>query len=191
MLKSKKYEYLRASRKARRERGVFMPLFPAFLDLADKTVLIVGEGGEAEKKAEKMRLFCRNVVRSKYPPKYAEKPYVVILCERENPDNERLVREFHEMGILVNTADRPELCDFVFPSLITGGEVSVGISTNGTAPVLGALLRERVENIFPDDMEKAASAAKELTEELRRTVPDAKQRGKLLREMIEQLLREN
>ena len=45
-----------------------MPLFPAFLDLSHSTVLVVGEGPEADRKAEKMAPFCNCVRRCPYPP---------------------------------------------------------------------------------------------------------------------------
>ena len=58
-----------------------MPLFPAFLDLSGSTVLIMGEGAEADRKAEKLRPFCTRVLRSSYPPEYDERPALVLLTE--------------------------------------------------------------------------------------------------------------
>ena len=59
-----------------------MPLFPAFLDLSDAAVLVVGEGREADRKTEKMAPFCRRVLRSPYPPDFDECPALVILAEK-------------------------------------------------------------------------------------------------------------
>ena len=165
-----------------------MPLFPAFLDLSESAVLVVGDGHEAARKAEKMAPFCSHVVRCPYPPRYDELPALVILAQKDHPENEIWAAHFRERGVLVNVADRPELCDFRFPSLIVKGDVSLGIATDGKAPALAALLRERIENALPEDLEAIAQAAAVLTAELRKTIPDSHERGLLLRQRLRALL---
>ena len=168
--------------------NVGKPLFPAFLDLSDAEVLVVGRGAEADRKAEKMAPFCRRVVRCDYPPVFEEKPALLILAEPGNPDNALWAARFREMGIPVNVCDRPELCDFRFPALIARGAVSVGIATAGAAPVLAGLLRQKIDAVLPDDLESILTAAADLTAELRQTVPDPKERTRLLRQELGKLL---
>ena len=165
-----------------------MPLFPAFLDLSEKIVLVVGEGREADSKAEKMAPFCEKVARCPYPPRYEDLPALVILAERNHPDNEFWAAHFRERGVAVNVADRPELCDFRFPGVIVRGDVSVGIATNGKAPALAALLRAQIEDTLPEDLEAIAEAAAALTRELRKTIPDPHERGKAIRARLKELL---
>lgn len=165
-----------------------MPLFPAFLDLSASAVLIVGEGAEADRKADKMRPFCARILRSPYPPVYDERPALVLLTERSHPDNARWVAHFRSLGIPVNVADRPELCDFRFPSLITRGDLSVGIATDGRAPALSALLRQRIESALPDDLEAVLDSAAALTAFLRETIPDQTKRARILRQELQKLL---
>ena len=165
-----------------------MPLFPVFLDLSRATVLVVGEGAEAHRKAELLKPFCARVLRRSYPPAVSEAPALVILAERNHPDNEALAAQFREMHIPVNVCDRPELCDFRFPSLIVRGDVSVGIATAGQAPALAALLRQRVENALPEELEAIAQIAAELTAQLRKTIPDPTERGAAIREKLQKLL---
>ena len=165
-----------------------MPLFPACLDLSDATVLVVGEGHEADSKAEKMAPFCEKVVRCPYPPRYEDLPALVILAEKDHPDNEFWAAHFREKGVTVNVADRPELCDFIFPSVIVRGDVSIAIATGGKAPALSALLRRRIEDALPEDLEAIAEAAAELTRELRKTIPDPHERGKAIRARLKEML---
>ena len=165
-----------------------MPLFPACLDLSDATVLVVGEGHEADSKAEKMAPFCEKVARCPYPPRYENLPALVILAEKDHPDNEFWAAHFREKGVTVNVADRPELCDFIFPSVIVRGDVSIAIATGGKAPALSALLRRRIEEALPEDLEAIAEAAAELTRELRKTIPDPHERGKAIRARLKEML---
>ena len=165
-----------------------MPLFPAFLDLSGSTVLIVGEGAEAHRKAEKMRPFCGKILCSAYPPEYSERPALVLLTERDHPDNEAIAARFRAHGIPVNVADRPELCDFRFPSLITKGDLSIGIATDGKAPALSALLRQHIEQSLPGDLEAILTTAAALTAELRATIPDQAERARILHSELQKLL---
>ena len=165
-----------------------MPLFPACLDLSDATVLVVGEGHEADSKAEKMAPFCEKVARCPYPPRYEDLPALVILAEKDHPDNEFWAAHFRERGVTVNVADRPELCDFIFPSVIVRGDVSIAIATGGKAPALSALLRRRIEDALPEDLEAILETAAELTRELRKTIPDPNERGKAIRARLKEML---
>lgn len=165
-----------------------MPLFPACIDLSCAKVLVVGEGHEAELKAKRMAPFCEEILRCPYPPVYDEPPALVILAEKEHPDNGRWAEHFRALHIPVNVADRPELCDFVFPSLIVRGDATVAIATAGKAPALSMLLRQRIEDALPDDLENILNTAAALTAELRQSIPDPHERGKVLREKLRKLL---
>lgn len=165
-----------------------MPLFPMFVDLSRSAALVVGEGPEAERKAEKLRPFCAEVLRCPYPPVYDTPPALVVLAEKNHPENAHWASHFRSLGIPVNTADRPELCDFQFPALIARGDVSIGIATGGKSPVLAGLLRRRVEAALPEELDELCLRAAELTAELRQAVPDQRERARILQTEFEKLL---
>ncbi|MBQ7098333.1 MAG: hypothetical protein IJO05_01245 [Oscillospiraceae bacterium] len=165
-----------------------MPLFPACIDLSRAKVLVVGEGHEAELKAQRMAPFCETVLRCPYPPVYDEPPALVILAEKEHPDNECWAEHFRALHIPVNVADRPELCDFVFPSLIVRGDATIAIATAGKAPALSMLLRQKIEDALPEDLEAILDTAAAITAELRQSIPDPHERGKAIRERLRELL---
>ena len=165
-----------------------MALFPMCVDLSDKTVLVVGEGPEADSKAAKMAPFCKIVLRCPYPPEYDAAPALVILAQKDHPDNEFWAAHFRKLHIPVNVADRPELCDFVFPSLIVRGDATVAIATAGKAPALSMLLRQKIEDALPEDLEAILDTAAAITAELRKTIPDPHERGKAIRHRLRELL---
>ena len=62
------------------------------------------------------------------------------------------------------------------------------IATAGAAPVLAGLLRQKIDAVLPDDLESILTAAADLTAELRQSIPDPKERTRLLRQKLGKLL---
>ncbi|MEO0389145.1 MAG: uroporphyrinogen-III C-methyltransferase, partial [Pseudomonadota bacterium] len=54
-------------------------------------------------------------------------------------------------GVLVNTVDTLEACDFITPAMVDRTPVTVAIGTEGAAPVLARRIKAQVEeNLTPD-----------------------------------------
>lgn len=156
-----------------------MKFFPVFLNLRQRKCLVVG-GGEVA--ARKIRLLidaeAQVVVVS---PKLCDavqklaaaneithinKPFsaddltdaaLVIAATDSSEVNQAVNEAAQQAGILVNVVDQPDLCNFIVPSLVDRSPVLVAISTGGAAPVLGRLLRARLETIIPSGYGRLAS----------------------------------
>ncbi len=148
-----------------------LEVFPAFMKVAGKRVVIVGGGDEA---AAKLRLLsetqaqlvvvAQNVSATMQAAidvsgatlhrrewsfeDFADAALVFTALEDEAAD--RLVVEAARLsGAPVNAVDRPELCDFITPSIVNRAPVVVAVSTNGTAPVLARRLKAAIEQLLP------------------------------------------
>lgn len=150
-----------------------MPLFPIFLDLRGKKVLIVGGGHVALRKAERLAPYGASItaVAPEFAPGFAALSGVTALECRFQPgdvegaalviaatDDAELNAAVSELcaweGIPVNVVDDLALCSFVFPALVRRGELSVGISTGGASPSAAQYIRRLVEEQVPDGFEE-------------------------------------
>jgi uroporphyrin-III C-methyltransferase/precorrin-2 dehydrogenase/sirohydrochlorin ferrochelatase len=160
-----------------------MRYFPAFMDLKNRDVLIAGGGELAVRKARLLRpsgarltffSATRTCQASEEFSDLAEfhdralsneavslKPALVIAATGDEDEDRRVAELAREHGVPVNAVDMPELCDVVIPSIVQRGDMVVGISTGGAAPVLGRRLREHLEAMLPRRFGDLIAFAKE------------------------------
>lgn len=163
-----------------------MKCFPFMCPVAGSRCLIVGGGEVALRKAQKLLPFAvkvevcakrvlpalqalGTVVAAEYAPALLAGVHFVIAATDDRELNARVANDCRAQGIMVNSVDDRQNCDFFFPALITRGEVVIGISTGGTSPALAAALRRRLEGALPQNMDEIAARA----EALRGTLPAA------------------
>ena len=149
-----------------------MPLFPIFINLEGRRVLIVGGGHVALRKAERLSPYGADIfaVAPEFIPGFAGIPGVTLLERRFEPgdidgaalviaatDDPELNAAVSELcqweNVPVNVVDDIEKCSFVFPSLVRRGELSVGISTGGASPSAAQYIRRGVEQLVPEGFE--------------------------------------
>lgn len=68
--------------------------------------------------------------------------------------SEAISAEIKSRGILVNVADKPELCDFYLSSVVKKGNLKVAISTNGKSPTIAKRLKETLEEVLPAELDQ-------------------------------------
>jgi len=139
--------------------------FPIALQLAGRTVVLVGGGKVAQGRlaqllevGAKVRVIDPLVKPELLPLAAAghieliERAYrrgdcagaFLVFTAADAPlVNRAVVQEARSLGILVNAADVPELCDFTMPSIGRRGPVTIAVSTSGRAPALSRVIRKR------------------------------------------------
>lgn len=76
----------------------------------------------------------------------------LVLLAANNRALHETIRKFAKnRHLLVNVADTPDLCDFYMGSVVTRGNLKIGVSTNGKSPTISKRLREYLEEAIPEE----------------------------------------
>lgn len=68
--------------------------------------------------------------------------------------------------ILINVVDDPKVSDFIVPSIVRRGDITIAISTAGKSPALARRLRTELDAILPAEYANLVSLVSEVREEL-------------------------
>ncbi len=172
-----------------------MNRFPLCINLEDKRFLIVGYGRIAKRKLKAISEFTSNitviskegaeglaregfkVVNKCFDEKDLEGFDFVITATGSREQDEGIVTACKSRGIPVNAADDREECDFFLPGIIKRGDLVVSVSTSGKSPAYSRHLREQIEDIIPDNIEKVLDIMGELRKSLPSKVESQKERS--------------
>ncbi|MDU8926186.1 siroheme synthase CysG [Alisedimentitalea sp. MJ-SS2] len=87
--------------------------------------------------------------------------------------------------VLCNVADVPAMCDFITPSVVDRAPIVVAISTGGAAPVIGRILRARIESSVPAIFGRLARFTGSFRQKIADALPDGRDRRRFWETMIE------
>ena len=74
--------------------------------------------------------------------------FLVIGATDDESLNRQISKDAEQAHILCNIADRPEVCNFILPSIVRRGDLVITISTSGKSPALAKHLRQKLETQF-------------------------------------------
>ncbi len=163
--------------------------YPVFLSLTDRSCLVVGGGAVAAGKvgglltagarvtvvspdldpslqdlASRHRIAYRDRC---YQPEDIEGITLVIVATNDRRVNAQVAADCRARGIWVNAADDLPHCDFILPSVIRSGKVTLAASTSGASPALARRLREELTAFLGDDTSALADLMGDVRRELR------------------------
>ena len=154
------------------------PLFPVFLKLNDLHTVLVGAGNVG---LEKLTAILNNspgarvtiialsvhedihVLAAKYKGlQIIQKTFtdgdlnnadLVIAATNDSELNNFIRQSAHDRKLLINVADKPDLCDFYLGAIVQKGDLKIAISTNGKSPTIAKRLKEVLNNSLPDELD--------------------------------------
>ena len=175
-----------------------MDFLPIFLNLKGARCLVVGGGAVAARKAGLLAGCGAKVVvvspqlgetlaaeatagRIEHLPARFEEAHlagatVVIAATDDHEVNAAASRAAKARDIPVNVVDAPELCSFIFPSIVDRSPMIVAVSTGGASPVLARLMRAKLESLLPAAYGRLAQLANDLRERVKRHFANPAQR---------------
>jgi siroheme synthase-like protein len=80
-----------------------------------------------------------------------EGAYLAFAATDEKEINEKVKEEAIDLAIPLNIADSPDQCDFIVPSVVRRGPVTMAISTSGQAPMLSKKLKAQLARAMGSD----------------------------------------
>jgi len=160
--------------------------YPVFLDIAGKRCAVIGGGQVALRKVQTLLEYKAKVevispelcpelaaieeisVRNRqYQPGDLKGAFLAIVATDNHEINHRIAREARSQGILVNVVDDAEYCDFILPSLVRRGDMTIAVSTAGRSPALARKLRTRLEQDFGEEYAALIVLVDEVRRELK------------------------
>jgi precorrin-2 dehydrogenase/sirohydrochlorin ferrochelatase len=167
-------------------------LFPVFLKLEELETLIVGGGnvgleklnallksspaarvtviaGKIQQGIQEHALHNKNVrlVERNFRVRDLLNKDLILLATDDTQLHQRIRDLARKRRILVNVADTPALCDFYLGSVVTKGNVKIGISTNGKSPTIAKRIREFFEEVLPEDTEALLSNMQKIRDQIK------------------------
>ncbi|HEY6129729.1 MAG TPA: bifunctional precorrin-2 dehydrogenase/sirohydrochlorin ferrochelatase [Candidatus Acidoferrum sp.] len=152
-----------------------MSLFPIFVKLQGRLVVVVGGGEIASGKidgllraearvrvvapevhmsfAEPIRTRRIEWVPRKFEPGDLANATLAIAATSAPGVNSAVFLEAESRGILCNAVDDIENCHFYYGSIVQRGDLQIAISTNGKSPALAHRLRLELEQEFGPEYE--------------------------------------
>ncbi len=154
-------------------------LFPVFLKLEQLRLLIVGGGAVAQEKLiavlsnspqtnvtlvaisitddiQKLALLHPNVklIEKSFDVEDLNACDVAITAVNDLILCETIYHSAKAKGKLINSADKPDLCDFYLGSVVRKGNLKIAISTNGKSPTIAKRLKEVFNDAMPQQIDE-------------------------------------
>lgn len=154
-----------------------MDLFPVFLKLAGRPVVVVGGGPVAASKLDALlkadadvtvvapevhpaiRATGVRVETRAFEPSDLDGAWLVVAAATPEVNGD-VAREAERRRLFVNAVDDPAHASAYLGGVVRRAGVTVAISTSGEAPALAGVLREGIDAVLPADLERWTASAR-------------------------------
>jgi precorrin-2 dehydrogenase/sirohydrochlorin ferrochelatase len=175
--------------------------YPILLDLTGRTIVIIGGGEVAARKARGVleagaaRVRCVaptffeampsgvEKIDELYRPEHLDGAALVFAATDRADVNEAVVNDAHARNLWVNRADPDDELpgDFMVPAKLSRGQITLTVSAQ--SPAVAAMIRDRLAEQFDPRWEMLANAMVELRPMIKRSTLAIADRRKIFREI--------
>jgi len=174
--------------------------YPVFLNLQNKKAVVIGGGKVAERKILSLLKAKADITvispditakiekeKQKGTIKHINRRYrngditsaFLVIAATDSPRLNKLISD--EAPCLVNAVDMPSLCNFIVPSVVQRGFLTIAISTSGVSPALSRSIRKEIEDIYGPEFSEYLKALQCIRAEAMNVISNQKQRGAFLK----------
>lgn len=147
--------------------------YPVLLKLSGRLCVVIGGGKVAERKVKSL-LECEASIRlispdltpglamlvnkkmidykqGNYTDADLDGAFLVIAATNKKEVNDSVYAECLKKRILINVVDAPSKTNFIVPSTMRTGSLSISVSTDGKSPLMARLIREELESFYTQE----------------------------------------
>jgi siroheme synthase-like protein len=165
-----------------------MSYYPIYLNMNGRRCLVIGGGVVAERKiagllevdakptvispvitdviARWAKDHSIELIARRYQSSDLTEHEIAFVATDDAEVNAQVYSDGRRLGVWVNAADDPAHCDFILPSVLRRGDLTVAVSSGGTSPALSHTIREELELYFTGEYEMLVRLAAEARVEL-------------------------
>lgn len=184
-----------------------MDYLPINIRLRDQPVIVIGAGTVAARRTEALLRAGAQLtlvsperdekfvgLAERYEYLWEQRAYrngdlrgaaLVVAATDDKGVNRDVYEEARALAIPVNVVDSPDLCSFIFPSVIDRSPLTVAVSSGGASPVLSRSVRARVEALLPTATADLARFAQLHRERVRQATVSEDDRRRIWEEVID------
>jgi uroporphyrin-III C-methyltransferase/precorrin-2 dehydrogenase/sirohydrochlorin ferrochelatase len=175
-----------------------MDQLPIFFNVRNRWIAVIGGGTAASHKAEmamragaQVKVFaeqlCEQFHEIKVNERFSHMPREPLAQDLEGcallysaSEDVEQNRKAHALAraarVPCNVVDMPDLCDFTMPSIVDRSPVVIAISTAGTSPILGRMIKARLETMLPAAYGQVAAFVGRYRKKVGRALKDFQER---------------
>jgi len=176
--------------------------YPVYLDLKGRKAVVIGGGKVAERKIlsllkagaavtvispeitkriakEKLKGTIRHIQRG-YRKGDLKNAFLAIAATDSVNINKKI---FEDASCLINVVDSPSLCNFIVPSVMKRGPLTIAISTSGISPALSRSIRKELEKLYGPEFAVYLKLLDKIRKRAIKEITDKKNRSQFLKSL--------
>jgi precorrin-2 dehydrogenase/sirohydrochlorin ferrochelatase len=181
--------------------------YPAFIDLHGKRAVVIGGGNVAERKARSLikagarvtvispqitdgltKLGKKGLLKHRgrnYRKSDLAGAFIVIAGTSSSRTNDRIAGDARS---LVNVIDVPSRGNFIVPSVVERGALTIAVSTGGASPAVSKAIRKEMERLYGTEFARYIRFLERIRKKASAKIPRTKTRNAFLRSLASEEL---